>query len=40
MVMEDGGVTNFKLRSLFMHHFPTRCTRITNFLNKVVILLE
>jgi len=38
MVMEDGGVANFKLGSLFMHPFPTCCTRITNVLNKAVIL--
>jgi len=30
MVMENGGVTNFKLGSLFMHPVPTCCTRITN----------
>jgi len=30
MVMEDNGVTHFKLGSLFMHPFPTCCTRITN----------
>jgi len=25
MVMEDGGVTHFKLDRLFMYHFPTCC---------------
>jgi len=30
MVMKDGGATNFKLGSLFMHPFSTCCTRITN----------
>jgi len=30
MVMEDGSVTNFNLRSLFMHPVPTCCTRILN----------
>jgi len=30
MAMEDGGTTNFKLGSLFMHPFSTCCTRITN----------
>jgi len=30
MVMEDGGVTHFKLLSVLMQPFPTCCTRITN----------
>jgi len=30
MVMEDGGVTNFKLGSLFIYPVPTGCTSITN----------
>jgi len=30
MIMEDGGVTNFKLERLFMHPVPTCCKRITN----------
>jgi len=30
MVMEDGGVTCFKLESVFIHPVPTCCTRITN----------
>jgi len=30
MVMEDSGVINFKLGSLFMRPFPTSCTWITN----------
>jgi len=30
MAKEDGGVTNFKLGSFFMHPFSKCCTRITN----------
>ena len=30
MVMEDGGVTLFKLGSAYMHPEPMCCTRITN----------
>jgi len=30
MVMEDGGVTHFRLGSFFMYPVPTCCTRITN----------
>jgi len=30
MFMEDGGVTNVKLGSLFMHPVSTCCTRINN----------
>ena len=40
MVVEDGGVTNFKLGSLLMHPFPTCCTRITNLSKKADILTE
>jgi len=29
MIMEDGGAIKFKLGSLFLHPFPTCCTRIT-----------
>jgi len=30
MDMENGGVTQFKLGSLFIHPVPMCCTRITN----------
>ena len=36
--MEDGGVTNFKLGSLFMHPFSTCCMRITNIFKHADIL--
>ena len=38
--MEDGSVTNFNLRSLFMHPVPTCCTRIVNIFNMAVILTK
>jgi len=41
MVMEDGGVTNFKLGSLFMHSLNVlHEDRITKMLNKANILTE
>ena len=30
MVMEDGGMTYFKLGNVCIHPVPTCCTRITN----------
>jgi len=39
MVMEDDGVTNFKLGSSFVHHVWTCCTRFT-ISNMAYILTE